>query len=447
MSYAGLPAPDPAQSNPKDLAVQEESGQEPILINRHAIGSSGIKNYAGYTSEDYLSILEGHAAADAYDKMRRSDAKIRQCLNAVKNPIRGAHWSIEPAKKELVANAETHAKFIDHVLLKDMDKPWLQFLTEALSFIDFGNAPFEIVHKVVLDHPEWGSYNGIRTLGWRSPRTIHRWHLNHDTGKLERIAQYAYGDLQRLVDIPAQFLLVFSLEKEGDNYEGISMLRACYGPWFRKDTYLKLMAIGIEKSAVPTPIVTVPEGKENSTQFKNVISMIQNYVSNESNYLTLPAGWKVDFLKNPFDPSKLREAIEFENREMSIAFMANFLELGMGHSSTGSYALSADLSEFFLSGIVHIGEQICGPINSDLIPNLIKMKFGPQKAYPTLKVSGIADRIGKEFAEVMRFLVDTECIRPDDILEADLRTRLRLKPADPKTTRHVKPVTTQGPAT
>lgn len=393
-----------------------------IYVQTQASGSSGIKIYGGYFAEEYLlNELNGTDAADQYDRMRRSDAKVKMCLNAVKTPIIGSPWEIEPATADN-PEQKLHAEFIEHVLFKDMDKPFSK--TEMLSVADFGHSVFEVTHKPVIGHPKFGDYVGVSALGWRSPRSILSWQLNPNTGEIDHIKQLITGDLQRFVDIPGEFLLVASIEKEGDLYEGVSLLRACYGAWKRKKMYLELLAIGSERNAIPTPTAEIPDGKENSQQYLNLISNLTNYTSHQNAYMTWPAGWKIDFLKSSFDPEKLIKAIDFENTEIVSAFMANFLLLGSTQS--GSRAVSMDQSEFFLGGIQYIADESISAINHKLIPQLIRMKYGPQEAYPRMKISGISDKAGKELAEALAHLTTSQVIQPDDVLEAHTRKRYQL---------------------
>lgn len=406
-------APEPFQN--------EAPGATRIIIQREEIGSSGVENYAGYAAEEYLYSLRGTARADEFDKMRRSESQIKMVLSSVKNPIKKAVWEVEPADD--TDQAQLHADFIHHVLFRDMKRPWRRFLTEALTCVDFGHAIFEVTHKVVLDHPKWGSYNGIAKLGWRSPRTIERWNLEKN-GDLRSVSQLAHGELARMVDMPAQHLLLFSLEQEGDNYEGVSMLRPCYGAWKRKALYLKLMGIGNEKYAVPAPILEVPPGKENTPELESAIAALKAYLSHQHGYLTKPTGWNLSWAQTNFDPEKLLRSLESEDKNMVKAFLANFLELGM--STSGSWSLSTDQSDFFLSGIEFVADEITETLNQELIPNLIKMKYGPQEEYPRLKTSGISDAVGQEWGILMKALTDAKIIIPDDQLEDTVRKRLKL---------------------
>lgn len=399
-------------------------------------GSSGIEIFGGYYSEDYLAALRGPQVAKIFDKMRRSDATIKMVTQSVKNPIKGAKWSVEPAE----ADNEEEKQIADlcaHILFNDLGEPWTQKLHEILTVIDFGFSAFEVTNKLVIGHKKFGTYNGIKSLGYRSQKTIERWNLDPDTGKLCSVCQIVNGDLGRYVTIPSDFLVVFTLDREGDNYEGVSMLRPCFGAWKRKDSYLKIMAIGMEKYAVPTPIGTVPAGFENSDQVTRLETILEKYCLHEKQYIVKPEGFNIEFSKSEFDVSKCKEAIDMEDQQIVRAFLANFLLLGQ--TGAGSWALSEDLSDFFLGGIEHLASNICETINQTLIPHIVKLNFGPRENYPKLKCTDISDKAGKELSDVIKALVDSKVIIPDDNLEADLRKRYKLPEASMAGQRKIEP--------
>jgi hypothetical protein len=402
--------------------VIHANGPRPTQVVRiESVGSSGTDISGGQIDEDYLSDMLGTERADTFDKMRRSDPKVKMCVSAAMNPIKAASWEVEPFDDS--DEAKRLAEFAEYSLFEAPDKRWRQLLHEILTFIVHGYSLFERVHKVEFDHPVWGNHITYKTLGYRSQRTIERWNLN-DCGELESVDQWAFGDTQSAVVIPAKFLTLFALEREGQNFEGISMLRPCYGPWRIKQSFLKLMAIGVEKNAVPIPVMTVPEGKSDSTEFSAAINVLKSFVSHQQNYVTMPEGWNLDWTKSDFDPAKLQEAIKFQNSEMVFAFLANFLELGQ--TGSGSYALSFDLSDFFLGGLEHVASTICEVFNEEIIPEPIDLTFGPQTKYPSLKCSGISDKVGKELGGLLKDLSDARYIKPDDRLEEHLRKRIGL---------------------
>lgn len=410
---------------PKQLAEPE---QRTIIVNSSAQGVSGTEKHAGIYTEDYFRTLQGTRKADEYDKMRRGDARVKMCLSAVKNPIRSANWSWQAAGDD--EDQKKHAAFLNFIFDEDIGfdgqiKKKKELLTEATSVADFGFAVFERVHKTVLAHPEFGPYIGLKALGWRSPKTL-EYFKTDENGTLTGIEQWAEGDIRKRATMDAKWLSIITLEKEGDNYEGVSLLRPCYGAWSRKQLELKLKAIGNERLAINTPKAKVPAGKENSPEYENMKDLLGKLTSHQLNYVMIPEGWDVEYLTSNFDPEKLIKSIQFENEEMTFAFLANFLMLGSG-GNAGAYALSADLSKFFTRSILYIAELIAEAMN-DVGKELIILNFGPQPKYPTMKAQGITDEIGTEFANMLKTLTDSKHITPDDNVEEELRRRMKLMP-------------------
>lgn len=434
------PSAAPGSIQRPNLLPQPEKNQDSNAFDASTkmqlkpVGSSGTELFAGYFSEEYLQTLRGRKGAKIYDEMRRSESQIAMLLNAVMNPIKAGCWEFEAA--EDVAEGDKHKDLIEYIAKECID--FDTFLHEALTFLIFGYSVFEVVNSVVFNHPKFGTFNGLKGLAFRSQKTIERWNVESSTGELQTVTQWVQGDLvpgrSAMLNMPAQFLLIFSLQKEGDNFEGLSALRPMYGAWFRKNLYLKLAAIGVEKSAIGTVVGTIPANKQDPAQIAEFKSMLSNFTAHESAYMVKPAGWDVEVIKGEFDSGKIKELIVLENTEMINSLVANFLALGTGGGS-GSFALGTDLSDFFLSGIKTYADLICGVWNRVLIPNLIKLNFGEQVGYPKLKATGINDKAGKELADILKLFIDSKAIKPDDKLEDFLRKSYDLPPADVATTR------------
>jgi SPP1 gp7 family putative phage head morphogenesis protein len=402
-----------------------------------AAGTSGTEIYSGYFSEEYLSKFYAERGIKIFDEMRRSDGQVKMLLQSVKNPIKSATWEIEPAGEE--QEDYDVADFIRFILFRDIynlktgkKKSFNDFVSEALTMIEFGFSAFEIVHKSVKAHPIYGDYIGLSDIGFRHQRSIIEWILSDD-GSLKAVRQIVNGDLGTDVYISGQHILTFAMDKEGDNYEGISMLRPCYGAWFRKNVYRKLQAIGIERCAKGIPIGTIPADLIGSPDLDQQISLFQELIdalaAHEKNGIVLGAGFDIKELKISHDSEKVQKVIDSENLEMSKAFLANFMELGLSGNS-GSFALGADQSTIFLSGIQYIADLICEKVNCQVIEPLVRAKYGEMEKYPKLKVTGINDKAGKEAANSISSLLDRGAIQKSTRLQRHLHKLYKLPDLD-----------------
>lgn len=414
-----------------------------VSTSKHKIplygqGRSGTEIYSGLIDEEYLNKLKNLEGIKLYQQMRRSDAQIVMLLSVLKNPILSAKWSVEPVDE---SDEEFQiAELCEHILFNDMSYPdgtksktWSEFLTEALNFIDYGHTVFEKIFKIVVDHPKYGDYIGLKDLAYRHPKTIYEWNT-YKNGGLKSIRQVQDGDLSVDTIISGKHLIVFTNKKEGDNYEGISALRSVYGNYFRKNIYHRIQAIGIERGANGVPIGTVDKevaGSETfSEQFTHLLDVLEEFSAHQRRSLALPPGFNITELKMSHDAEKVKAVIEAENVEMSKAFLANFMELGVGSSTSGSYSLGSDLSDIFLSGIQLYANMICEKISNNVIKELIDFKYGKRSEYPKLKCTGINDKAGKELAEVLNMLTTSNIVRPDDRLRSHVHRQFNLPQPD-----------------
>ena len=191
---------------------ETESGQEEtkVVYKEKEVGSAGTEINAGYIQDDYLEKLSGTKKFDIFHQMNLGDAVVKMSTAAVKNPIRSASWTFNPASDS--EQDEYLKKFVENAFFNNPAKTWRGQLNEILTLVENGHAPFEISHKIVRHCKNFGTYIGIHKLGWRDPRTIERWNVNN-SGDLISITQMSNGDTQRNVDIDAKFIYNFTLDK------------------------------------------------------------------------------------------------------------------------------------------------------------------------------------------------------------------------------------------
>lgn len=398
------------------------------------IGSSGTDIIGGFFREEDLTELQGQKAAQAYNKMRRRESQVAMLLTSIKNAIKQANFSFE-IKDENDAEQIKMKQLCEWQLCKAMEEGKEQHISEVLTFLDYGFSIFEVLHDT-KEVPGLGLVTYIKRFAYRKQETIYRWNLEKGTGKILSVDQQVTSDVSKesLVSIPGDFLVVFTVNKEGDNYEGISVLRPMYGPYLRKDLYLKIVAIGAEKYAIGIPIGEMPAGKVKAEEQARFEAMLEAYASNEAQYLVHPSGWKVTVQEGKFDPSKLVELLKYEDEQMVKAVVANFLALGTGGNG-GAYALGDNLADFFYNVIKTYANLICDVWNRKVIPQLVRLNYGEKPSIPEMKVSGINDKAGEEFARILNMLISSQTIRPDDKLEEFLRKLFNLPKADPTTAR------------
>lgn len=342
------------------------------------LGGSGTEIWDGIITEEYNADLRGQAGFKEYDKMRRNDATVKSAILSVTLPIRRAKWYVKPASDS--PEDIERADFVKWNLFEGLGSTYDDFLRQACSHLVFGNMVFEKVFNV-------RPWEGKEMVTWekfgpRLPRTIMRWALKDGTG-IEQILQDG-----KQVILPWEKIMVFVNEMEGDNWEGISILRAAYKHWYYKDKFYQIDAMAFERQGLGIPKAKLGEGATQEDQNK-AKEILKNIRANHQQYVVEPAGVTLEFMdmkaQTTRDPAT---SIGHHNREITKSVLAQFLELGA--TDSGSRALSEDQSSLFLLSLETVANNICDVINRFAIKQLIDMNYDGVQYYPTLEYAGIS---------------------------------------------------------
>lgn len=409
--------------------VVAEVNDVPLVAS--SAGTSGTEIYSGYITEDYLKELRGKEWADMADQMRRSDGNVTMILKALSLPLLSSPWFLQIEGDE-DEEAKRQAELFEQIIFRDMSSSFTKLLGEILTFNVYGYSLFELRHDL-RSTSKLGNYVTIARMAYRSQRTIEKWNLNVDTKELQSVEQQAYGDLQSLVNLDARFLVHFCPAQEGDNYEGIAVLRPCYGPYIRKNHYLKLIAAGTEKYAIPVPFAKVPNDKANSDEYKNLVAVLRKFTSNQSNYITYPEGWDIETKDFKFESDKVLTLVKHENQEMVNSVLASFLLLGQGDS--GSRALGDTLSDFFGQTLQFQADHITEVFEQRIMRPMLRANFGHDDLRVSLKCDNLRDKADQSFATAISSLVTAGIIQLDVPLERFIRERFSLPEKDDETVR------------
>ena len=343
------------------------------------LGRSGTNIFSGMISEEYLGELSGTRAMKVYDEMRKSDATVKASLLAIQLPIRRAQWFVTPGSDD--DKGKEIADFITKSLFEYMTITWDDFLRQALLSTAYGTMVFE----KVFDIKTVGSKTTIcwRKFAPRLPKSIIAWQQSDAS---DGIQQQTINGTN--VSIPIEKLLIFVQEKEGDNWWGISCLRAAYKHWYMKKNLEVIDAIAHERQGLGVPFVKLPNGATDAdkTQAETILG---NMRAHDGGYLLEPDNMSVEFkdMKSVTTKDAAR-AIDYHDRQITKAVLAQFLSLGSGAS--GSYALSQDHSALFLQSIEAIATNICDVINKYAIKQLVDLNFDGITEYPKLDFAGIS---------------------------------------------------------
>ena len=290
----------------------------------------------------------------------------------------------------------------------------------------FGFAVFEPTFKVIEDK-DYGTVTTLNDLGFRKQNSIEKWFLNED-GTIKAIRQEVTGtDHDVNVLINGDEILVFTNDKEGDNYEGISLLRGSYGPWLRKQMFHKIEYIGIEKNSIGTPIFYAPKSlRQNAKEKKNLEDILATYTSHEKAGLILPEEMKdngFEIKEGKYNSDAVDMAIKREDLAILDSVKASFLAIGT--TVRGGDKQTEQLASLFLDSLEQIGIYI-SEILSPLVHQVYVMNFGEPKEVLNLRAMGINKKDFGKVSTTLKNFVDAGLITPDDGIEYKIRNEMEL---------------------
>jgi len=386
--------------------------------NTKELGATGTYISDGYISnEDYVPKLDNiTTAVETYDEMRKSDGVVKAALLACTLPIRASKWFVQPASDD--EKDKEVAEFVETCLFDKMTITWDDFLRQALTMLDFGFSVFEKVFCPVVFNGK--QMIGLKKLAPRLQRTILRWKT--ESGEDGITQQLPTGPVLS-ASIPSEKLLLFTHQKEGDNYTGISILRSAYRPWYFKKTMEKVNAIGFERQGLGIPYAKMPQNYTKK-DYNKAVEILKNIRANEQAFIIETEGWEIGFKDMKAKTVKTPDhSFQRFNREILISVLAQFLDLGAG--PYGSRALSADQSSTFHNNLTAIANQICDIMNRYLIKQLVDLNYNVDY-YPELRFSNIGIPQYETLSKSLASLIQNQAIKPDEQLEDYLRNLMNL---------------------
>lgn len=402
---------------PPELDAKRPSPDSPPMREE---GASGTAVFSGIiTSEEYNPDFYWREAVRIYEQMRRNDYQIFSSLLMCELPIIQATWKVEPATDS--PDDIDIASMVETALFHELEQPFTDVIRNALLMLAFGFSVTEKVFKISDDGSVYWS-----KFAPRLQRTIWRWWIDA-TNELRGVQQWTFKNYNyEFVEIPAEKIMVFTNRLEGGNFEGVSVLRTAYKPWFYKEGLLRIMAVGFEREHVGVPVIQLPQG-HTAADLARAQSIGKNLRSNESAYVTLPFGWTVDWLHGQAggrssSHTPILDAIAL----MDVAISRNVLSQmqNLGSTETGSYALADVQNDFFLMSLQAVANQIAYTFNgksNGAIPQLVRYNFGEQLMYPKLTCARIQSFDSAALSTALSNLARFGVITPDQGMEDYVR--------------------------
>jgi len=415
--------------------MTEEDARDPVELaeekpSLRELGATGMTSYGSFGIIEYNPELRGIRGIKTYDQMRRSDAQIRATLRLVKTPIISAQWYMQPASS---SDLDTEIADFAWWALNHMRQPFIEFLWESLLMLDYGYYAFEKVFTM----DTWKNAQKQRprekeVVRWeafapRHPVHVDRFEFNPNGTVNHIVFNRVDGktNFSSQVDIPVQKLLLFTLDREGGDPQGTSILRSAYKHWYYKENLYKVDAIQKERHGIGIPKIKLPPGFTNEDKnFANELG--RNLRTNEKAYVTLPPGWDVEFIAMNTGVVDVLKSAEHHDLMIARNVLGQFMNLGS--TTSGSRALGSSQMEIFMKALRYVSDIVRMNINQDAIPDLIRYNYGSRITnFPELRVRRVGETADwRAFSVAMRNLVEPGILTPTPDLEQWTRDQMDL---------------------
>ena len=379
-------------------------------------------------ADEFLPELRGRKAVRKYREMRDNDSTIGAVMYAVEQILRDVEIKVKPAKDTPEAKAE--ADFVDSVL-NDMDHTLDDHIAEALSFLSYGFAWFEVVYKRRVGPNERldkkrSKYTdgrmGIRKIAARAPWTINKFDVDLITGDVLGIEQ-SVSHLNGSNYIPLSKSIYYCTTSLNGDPSGRSILRNAYTSYEYLNNLQAIEAIAVERELAGIPVARIPseylsEGASSAqASFVGSLQTILRDVKfNEQGYIILPSDTYPD---KDGAPSNIRlvdvelmssngsrnidinPIISRYQHDIARSVLSEFLLLG---TSGGSYALSKTKTDLFLRALESYIQAVVDVLNKQLVESLWQLNGLDYDLMPTIVAGDVAPHDLRELSSFLRNL-------------------------------------------
>jgi len=405
------------------------------------IGVSGTSTRNGTLKADELQAeLRGKRAIRKYREMRDNDATIGASLYAVEQMLRDVPFTIQPVDDS--EEAINMASFVESVL-EDMDHSLDDHISEAISYLTFGFAAFEVVYKRRVGpyqtNPKKCSkhtdgYIGIRKLASRAQWTINRFEIEEQSGDTLGFYQDVTAGLGSNY-IPMNKAILYRTTTINGDPSGRSILRNAFASYERLNAVQQYEAIGIERELAGIPHAEVPseylspDATEAQVAVLNQMKeILRDLKFNEQGFLITPSdtypGKDGEPTNNKLVSVRLMSSegsrnididpvIKRYQHDIARSVLAEFIMLGSG--STGSYALSKSKSDLFLRALESYIQTIVDVLNKQLIEPLWRINGFDFSVMPKIVAGDVAPHDLKDLGSYLRNLNGAGISYADDI--------------------------------
>jgi len=406
-------------------------------------GISGTQLSGGTIAKESNAQLTGLNWVQEAEEMLRTDPIVRRSWHMLRQTLLSASWRFEPGVEgDLVA--EELARYANECYGFDghsgqMITSWEDQLSYLWEFVPIGYRYAEEIYRVGPDSTGkvrvWLSHYADR-----EPSAHSRW-LSRDSQHLDGVMQNMVGGGKAPEPIPANKLLLLTLNRTGSNFEGVGMLRPVWWWWRTKQRVSNLMCVGLDRWAVPTPKVVVDRAVAEQigltdgdidAMIDDAEAQAQAFISAEQSYLVENSAVRFDTYAaqpNLYADGPINIITKCDS-QIAAAFLSQFADLG--NTDTGARSVGEIHLSVFRRAAINLCDLVAAQVSGvdrrggGTIGRLIRWNYGAVDAskLPRLTHTGLDTDDLADSLQMLPGLVQAGLVTPDDELERVIRAKL-----------------------
>ena len=406
-------------------------------------GISGTQLSYGTIAKESNAQLTGLNWVQEAEEMLRTDPIVRRSWHMLRQTLLSATWRFEPGvegdlmAEELARYANECWGFDGHS--GQMITSWEDQLSYLWEFVPVGYRYAEEIYRVGPDSTGkvrvWLSHYADR-----EPSAHSRW-LSRDDQHLDGVLQNMVGGGKTPEPIPANKLLLLTLNRTGSNFEGVGMLRPVWWWWRTKQRVSNLMCVGLDRWAVPTPKVVVDRAVAEQigltdgdidAMIDDAEAQAQAFISAEQSYLVENSAVKFDTYAaqpNLYADGPINIITKCDS-QIAAAFLSQFADLG--NTATGARSVGEIHLSVYRRAAINLCDLVAAQVSGidrrggGTIGRLIRWNYGAvdPSMLPKLTHTGLATDDLADSLQMLPGLVQAGLITPDDDLERVIRAKL-----------------------
>lgn len=433
-------ARDEFAANPNKTVANPPTNNAPM----QEYGVTGLNRFGGTVREDYNRTWASLLTMVPLVKEMLDHPVVGATMFAVEMYIRTAEWSVISGGD---TPADEEARVFLEECMKDMSHTFSEHITQALSMLSYGFAPFEIVYKRRLgpDGKSPSEFNdgriGWRKFAFRSQDTLapgHEWEFDENGGIK---GMYQKADYTRPeVFIPIDKMILYRTTAAKNNPQGRSALRSAYMAWYYAKNFAEIEGISAERMGGGLPVIYLGEGTSNAgtaSDFEFAKKVVRDVRSDEQAGIVFPFqkqgqdGRGILFeLVSP--PAKgvvdFDKTIQRYNQQISQTLLAQFIFLGLTES--GSQALAVELTDLFGEAMNGWISVVADALNRYIVPRLFAFNTFNVTSLPQFYAAPTQDLDVEKVMNAITLAVGSGVLLPDQGTERIVRKILEIPQRD-----------------